>query len=189
MASVQFDRYGKQAFNEEFDRFLLYAKLFLLLPVFLLTYFVLRSIFRSVLRKLYRKFQVLSKGFEEVLSSTTDHSVYAATIEKRATFANKLEQIINTIERVRPVKMRDDLCEPSRISEFRSFVSRVQKQVKSDALVASVVANYASLPDAVQIPREQRRWDPEKGEQQLRDLNDILPFIASSSNCEPKGSD
>jgi hypothetical protein len=138
---------------------------------------------------LYRQFQTLTKRFDEVLASTTDPTAYADTIAKRCMFASKLDQITNAIERMRPIQVRNTLCSPSQISEFRSFVFRVRKQVASDALVASVVGRYASMPDTISLTPEQGRWDSGKGEQQLRDLDGVYPFVATSIVGDPKSSD
>lgn len=188
MASVQLDAYN-QEMDEALKRFWWSAKVILLVPVVISAYFVLRSIVRIGLRKVYRDFQVLIKAFDQVLSSTINPSEYAATLVKRTEFANRLEELTNKIERLRPVQIRDDFWSPSTISEFRSFIAKVRRQEKSDSAMASAIAFYASVPDVVPISPEQRRWDPEKGQRQLQDLNDILPYIASADNFEPKSSD
>lgn len=189
MTSVQFDLLRKQEINEAFDRFLWQARLLLIFPAAVLAFVLLRSLLRHLLRRVYRDFVLLSKEFAEVLSSTTDATLYASTFEKRTAFAKKLEEVVVSLDRIRPIELRNHLFSPLRVAEFRSFIFHVQREAKSHDKVRAAADHYASVREAIPIPPERREWTPEKGNEQLRALNDILPFIASSITTEMKASD
>jgi len=189
VASVQFDLLHKEEINEAFQRFLWQARLLLIFPAAALAFVLLRSLLRRILRRVYRDFVLLRMEFAEVLSLTTDSALYASTLEKRAAFAQKLGEVINSVDRIRPIELRNQLLTPLRVAEFRSFISHVQKETRSQRHVREAVAHYAALADAVPIPPLQSEWTPEKGNEQLRGLQDILPFIASSITAESKASD